>query len=102
MDRIAQLSRGVSRLLDEQDPVSGSYTLEVSSPGLERPLRRPSHFEKAVGRTAKVKTHTPVAGSKTNTGTVVASNDDGFRIRIDEDTHEVIGDAPLPDHYTVE
>jgi ribosome maturation factor RimP len=50
LDRIANLSRGLSRLLEESDLVGAAYTLEVSSPGLERPLRRPSQFRKAVGR----------------------------------------------------
>lgn len=89
VDRIAELSRAVSRLIDEEDPFSGSYTLEVSSPGLERKLRRPRHFEKAVGRTAKVKTHAPIAGSKTNTGTIIASDDDGFRLSIDGESHDI-------------
>lgn len=89
VDRIAELSRAVSRLIDEEDPFTGSYTLEVSSPGLERKLRRPRHFEKAVGRTAKVKTHTPLAGSKTNTGTIVRAGDDGFQIRIDDESHDI-------------
>ena len=51
-----RLTRRVSRLLDEHDPVPGRYTLEVSSPGLERPLRTPAHFRRAVGAEVTVKT----------------------------------------------
>ena len=50
VDTIADLSRGIGRLIEEDDPIKGSYTLEVSSPGLERKLNRARHYEKSVGR----------------------------------------------------
>jgi ribosome maturation factor RimP len=58
LDRIAEVSRGVSRLLDSLDEsfLTGSYQLEVSSPGLERKLTRPRHFAKSIGREVIVKT----------------------------------------------
>ena len=83
VDRIAALSRGVSRLLDEQDPVSGAYTLEVSSPGLERPLRRPSHFEKAVGREVDVKTVEPIDGAQRHRGVLERIDDSALRLVVD-------------------
>ena len=83
VDRIAQLSRGVSRLLDEQDPVSGSYTLEVSSPGLERPLRRPSHFEKSVGREVDVKTVEPIDGAQRHRGVLERIDDAVLSLVVD-------------------
>lgn len=49
-DRLASLSRGLSRLLDNETDLEDQYQLEVSSPGLERKLRRPSHYQKSVGR----------------------------------------------------
>ena len=55
VDQLADLSRRLSRLLDDEDPISSSYTLEVSSPGLERKLRRPRHYQKSVGRDVKIK-----------------------------------------------
>ncbi|MEL6982441.1 MAG: ribosome maturation factor RimP, partial [Actinomycetota bacterium] len=55
-DTLAQVNRLVSPLLDQHDPVPGRYTLEVSSPGVERPLRRAEHFARAVGETVIVKT----------------------------------------------
>ena len=54
---IQRISRQVSHLLDEADPIPGRYTLEVSCPGLERPLRTPEHFRRAVVTEVKVKTH---------------------------------------------
>ena len=76
VDRLAELSRGIGRLLDAEDPVAGPYTLEVSSPGLERKLRRPRHYEKSVGREVKVKTFGPVAGERVHRGRLVAADDD--------------------------
>lgn len=56
IDRLASINRLVSPILDQHDPISGRYTLEVSSPGVERPLRRPAHYHRAVGETVIVKT----------------------------------------------
>ncbi|MCP3857255.1 MAG: ribosome maturation factor RimP [Actinomycetia bacterium] len=52
---LARASRMISRTLDEDDPIPGKYTLEVSSPGVERPLRSAEHWEKAVGETVSIK-----------------------------------------------
>ena len=54
LDRLAEATRAVSRALDDADPIAGAYTLEVSSPGLERRLRTPQHFAGAVGEAVKV------------------------------------------------
>ena len=83
VDRIARISRSVSRMLDEDDPVAGSYTLEVTSPGLERKLRRPRHFQKSIGRVVKVKSVKPVDDATNHRGTIVASDEDGFVVDID-------------------
>jgi ribosome maturation factor RimP len=72
VDRIADLSRSLSRLLDQEDPVPGSYTLEVTSPGLERALRRPEHYRKSVGREVVVKTREDVAGARSHRGILEA------------------------------
>jgi ribosome maturation factor RimP len=53
---ITAVTRAVSRALDEHDPIADRYSLEVSSPGLERSLRTPLHFERAVGQTVSIKT----------------------------------------------
>jgi len=55
INRLSDLSRGLSRLLDNETDLEGRYQLEVSSPGLERKLKRPSHYAKAVGREVVVK-----------------------------------------------
>jgi ribosome maturation factor RimP len=63
-DLCAQVSAVVGQALDEGEAVDGSYTLEVSSPGIERPLRKRSHFEAQVGKTVYVKTRVPIQGRK--------------------------------------
>ena len=89
VDRIAELSRGMSRLLDDEDPVNGSYTLEVSSPGLERPLRRPRHFEKAVGREVDLTTSSQIEGATHHRGTLTAATENGVTIEIEGVSREI-------------
>lgn len=55
IDTLATINRVVSPMLDDHDPISGRYTLEVSSPGVERKLRRPDHFARAVGEQVLIK-----------------------------------------------
>ncbi len=83
VDLIAELSRGIGRLLDAEDPIKGSYTLEVSSPGLERKLTRPRHYDKSIGREVKVKTFSEVDGTKNHNGELVSVGEDSFVIGID-------------------
>jgi ribosome maturation factor RimP len=83
VDHIAELSRGIGRLLDAEDPIKGSYTLEVSSPGLERKLTRPRHYEKSIGREIKVKTFADIDGTKNHSGTLLSADEDSFVIDID-------------------
>lgn len=89
VDRIAQLSRGMSRLLDEEDSVTGSYTLEVSSPGLERRLRRPSHFQKAVGRELDVRTADEIDGALRHRGTLEGIDDEALRLTVEGDKRTI-------------
>ena len=80
LDTIARLTTAISRLLDDHDPVPGRYTLEVSSPGLERPLRTPEHFERFVGSTVSVKTKPHVEGERRERGRLVAVDGEGIVI----------------------
>lgn len=92
--RIADLARGISRLLDEKELVNGPYTLEVTSPGLERKLKRLAHYEKSVGREIVVNTRVPVAGETSHRGILEAAADDGLAIRVGEKTQMIpMGDV---------
>ena len=66
--------------LDVHDPIPGQYTLEVSSPGLERPLRTPAHFLRAVGQQVAVRTHPGVEGERRVTGLLTSADDSGIVI----------------------
>jgi ribosome maturation factor RimP len=81
IDAISKLARAISRALDEHDPIDGRYTLEVGSPGLERPLREPSHYVTAVGTTVKVKTKPGVEGERRLEGTITAADDMSVTVR---------------------
>jgi ribosome maturation factor RimP len=79
LDAIAEATRAVSAYLDEHDPLpSQRYTLEVSSPGVERPLRQPRHFQRAVGETVSVRTVGGGEGERRFTGRLAAADDEGF------------------------
>lgn len=64
VDDCAEISRSLSALLDVEDPIEGAYTLEVSSPGIDRPLTRPKDFERWAGYEAKMESVMPVDGRK--------------------------------------
>lgn len=89
VDRLADLSRGISRILDAEDPFPGSYTLEVTSPGLERVLRRPAHYRKALGREIKVKTTVAVAGEQVHRGVLREADDDGFVVETEGERRRI-------------
>ena len=63
LDTVAQVSEEISRALDLRDPIPGRYTLEVSTPGLERSLRTPEHYQRSVGAKAVVKTTEILVGN---------------------------------------
>lgn len=69
-----RVSRELSAVLDVEDPIAHSYELEVSSPGLDRPLRKPAHFQRFVGETARVTLRNGIAGRRNFTGMLVAVN----------------------------
>ena len=95
LDALSQLSATVSRHLDQEGYEDGPYGLEVSSPGIERPLKRPEHFARSVGEQVKVKTTAPIAGSRTHTGTLVSADEDAIVIAT-ADGDEGSGDLRVP------
>lgn len=84
LDAISEATRRISRALDDDDPISGSYTLEVSSPGLERPLRTVEQWSWAVGRTVTVRLTGEADGPRRLSGTVLAADDDVVTLELDE------------------
>lgn len=87
VDDCADISRAVSALLDVADPIAGAYTLEVSSPGLDRPLVRPEDYDRFAGFEAKLELGQPFDGRKRFRGRLLGRSDD--RIRLATDAGEV-------------
>jgi ribosome maturation factor RimP len=91
LDSISDLTSAISSLLDTHDPLPGSsYALEVSSPGLERPLRRPEHFRRFVDSTVSVKTKPEVVGDRRIEGTLTDVDDNGFTILVEDEKGGVV------------
>jgi len=75
LDDLQSVSEEVSAILDAEDPIEGHYTLEVSSPGLDRPLRGEDDYRRFVGKLAKLSSYEPVEGRRHWTGRIVACDD---------------------------
>jgi ribosome maturation factor RimP len=87
------VSVNLSPLLDVHEPLPGSYRLQISSPGIDRPLVRPSDFEHWAGYTTKIELKEPVGGRKRFRGTLEGYEDEEVRIAIDldKDGQQVLG-----------
>jgi ribosome maturation factor RimP len=94
VDDCALISRRISPLLDAHDPIPGGYTLEVSSPGIDRPLVRPSDFEDWAGFEAKIELKELVDGRRRFRGILEGYEDGEARLRIelkDYDEPQIVG-----------
>jgi ribosome maturation factor RimP len=89
VDAIAALSEKIARRLDLEDFGEGRYELEVSSPGIERPLRTPTHFARFVGTQVKVKTTASIDGARVHQGLLVASDETGITVEVEGVTRHV-------------
>ena len=93
VDDCAAVSRAVSALLEIEDPIKGTYTLEVASPGLDRPLVRIGDFERFQGYQAKIEVNRPLDGRRRFKGRLLGVEGDNVRILVDG----VEVDLPHPD-----
>ena len=82
LENIALITRLVSREFDHSDPVPGRYTLEVTSPGLERTLRLPRHFVREVGKTIAVRLSSALDGQRRIQGDLVSASEDTIVVRL--------------------
>lgn len=82
-DELTAAQVWINELMDDLDPFPGAYTLEVSSPGIDRPLRTLEHFARFMGETAVVKTTTPLDERSTFTGTITNAANDAVELEID-------------------
>lgn len=79
----AQISRHVSAILDVDDPISGAYNLEVSSPGIDRPLIKAADFERHIGHEAKVEMQWPIDGRKRFKGEIIKVENGEVTIKLE-------------------
>lgn len=75
VDDCAMVSRAISEILDEKDPIDGEYSLEVSSPGLDRPLTKLENFERFAGYETKIETKTEIDARKRFKGRIISVDD---------------------------
>ena len=89
LEAIADVNRRIARRLDLEGFDPGPYSLEVGSPGVERPLRSPAEFARRVGERVKVKTTRPVDGARTLVGTILAADERQLKIATDRDERTI-------------
>ena len=85
----AELSRAIAAVLDVDDPITEAYTLEVSSPGIDRPLVRLADFERFAGFDARVETASPVDGRKRFRGRLLGTVGDAVRVDLGDGVHDI-------------
>ena len=84
LDVLALATRLISRELDHTDPIPGHYTLEVTSPGLERTLRIPAHFQREIGKTVALRLRNTVSSDRRVNGVLIAADDTSATVRLDD------------------
>jgi ribosome maturation factor RimP len=90
VDDCAEVSRQVGAVLDVEDPISNEYNLEVSSPGVDRPLFELAHFQDAIGETINVKLSMPLNGRRKFKGALVAIENDTLIVEVDSIDYELV------------
>lgn len=83
-DQLSSSQVWINEIMDRLDPFPGAYMLEVSSPGIDRPLRTPQHFSDHVGQKASIKTSEPIEGRSSFIGTIVSADGDGVAVECGE------------------
>ena len=101
LDSLSLATRLISRELDHEDPIAGHYTLEVTSPGLERTLRTPAHFAREVGKTITVRLRDPQADTRRLQGALVAADDHAVTLLLDEGSEQVVAISDIDKARTV-
>jgi len=90
VDDCAEVSRQVGAILDVEDPISSEYSLEVSSPGLDRPLFELAHFQAVIGETINVKLSMPLNGRRKFKGKLETIENDTLVVTVDGEDYELV------------
>ena len=83
------VSRQVGAILDIEDPIPGNYTLEVSSPGLDRTLTKPAHFQRYMGQDVRVKLRFPLSGRRNYRGALKSADDEKIEVEVDGESYSL-------------
>jgi ribosome maturation factor RimP len=83
------VSRQVSAILDVEDPIPGHYVLEVSSPGLDRKLTKPAHFQRFMGADVRVKLRFPQAGRRNFRGALRSADEEKIEVEVDGESYSL-------------
>jgi len=91
LSRCEELSHRLSEYLDEKDLIPHAYHLEISSPGIDRPLVKPQHFLRFIDQRVRIKLLAPVSGTRTLTGQLTYSDDTRIKVTSESDgeTYEI-------------
>jgi ribosome maturation factor RimP len=89
VDDLGRVSRQLSELLDAQDIVEGSYTLEVSSPGINRSLKKPEHFQRFIGKRVRIRTGDMIDGRRSFLGILSEVSGDTIRIEVEGKPYQI-------------
>ncbi len=84
VDMLTLVTKMISRDFDHDDPMPGHYTLEVTSPGLERTLRLPAHFKREIGKTVAFRLRDTAGGDRRVQGVLIAADDEACTVRLDD------------------
>lgn len=101
LDSLSLATRLISRELDHEDPIAGHYTLEVTSPGLERSLRTPAHFQREVGKQITVRLRDPQADPRRLQGQLVSADDSTVVLLLDDGGERAVGVAEIDKARTI-
>lgn len=90
LDNLSLATRLISREIDHEDPIPGRFTLEVSSPGLERHLRTPAHFQRETGKIASVRFRDPNEDPRRIEGQILSADDNSATLLLDDGTERIV------------
>ena len=101
LETLTSVARQLNVVLDEQDPISGSYTLEVTSPGLERTLRTAEHFAGAIGDEVTIRTKPDIDGERRVRGTLAGADATTVTVTLDDGSERTVAIADIERARTV-
>ncbi len=102
LDDCERVSRQVSALLDVHDPIPGQYQLEISSPGMPRPLFYPEQYARYLGEEVQVRLNVPVNGRRKIVGVIKAAEEDALMLMEEDNEHTLLFSNILKAHLTGE